>query len=449
MMTNNMAQVNLRNLVLSMLIEVEQGEKSHIVIKKYLDQYAFLDKQQRAFITALFKGSLERKIEMEYIINQFSKTPVSKMKEVIRYILIMSVYQLKYMDSVPVSAVCNEAVKIAVKRKFVGLKGFVNGVLRNISRNINNIEYPKNKIDNLSVTYSVPKWIIEMWFRQYGETKTHDMLVHLYDSKETTIRCNTSKAPIKDIINNLEYNGVNVKQSDLYENALHISGYDSLEKLDIFRSGMITVQDESSMLVALASGVKENDYVIDVCAAPGGKSLHISELMKNTGLVDARDLTQYKIGLIEENIKRIGVNNIKTTVKDATIIDEEAIEKADVVIADLPCSGLGVISNKSDIKYNVTKEQINQLVDLQREILSVVSRYVKPGGTLVFSTCTVNTMENDDNVKWIEEHLPFRLKEFGKEIPEQLKSDKGCLQIFTGDYGMDGFFISTFEKIKG
>lgn len=448
-MTNTATQVNLRNLVLSMLMEVDQGEKSHIVLKKYLDQYGFLDKQQRAFATVLFRGSLERKIEMEYIINQFSKTPVSKMKDVIRWILIVSVYQLKYMDSVPVSAVCNEAVKIAGKRKLVGLKGFVNGVLRNVARNIDNIEYPKEKTENLSITYSVPEWIIEMWIEQYGESKTSYMLEHLYDSKLTTVRCNTSKAPVEDIINNLEYNGVEVKQSDLYENALYIKGYDSLEKLDVFRSGLITVQDESSMLVALASGVKENDYVIDLCAAPGGKSLHISELMKDTGIVDARDLTEYKINLIQDNIKRINANNIKTTVMDATKIDEPSIEKADVVIADLPCSGLGVISNKSDIKYNVSQEQIIQLVDLQREILSVVSQYVKPGGTLVFSTCTVNTFENDDNVRWIEENLPFRLKEFGEKMPGQLKSNKGYLQIFTGDYGMNGFFISSFEKIKG
>lgn len=449
MMTNADVQVNLRNMVLSMLMEVEEGEKSHIVLKKYLDRHSALDKQQRAFVTVLFRGSLERKIEMEYIINQFSKTPVSKMKTIIRWILVMSVYQLKYMTSVPVSAVCNEAVKITSKRKLTGLKGFVNGVLRNIARNIDNINDPQDKLEKLSVKYSVPKWIIEMWKDQYGETKTVSMLESLYNVKSTTVRCNTSKAEITEIIENLEYNGVEVKQSDLYENALHIKGYDRLEKLDAFRAGLITVQDESSMMVALASGVRPNDYVIDVCAAPGGKSLHICELMQGTGCVDARDLTKYKIGLIEDNIKRIGTKNIKTTVMDATMIDENAIEKANVVIADLPCSGLGVIRNKSDIKYNVTKEQILQLVELQRKILSVVSRYVKPGGTLVFSTCTVNTLENDDNVKWIEEHLPFRLKHFGENVPSALRSKKGYLQIFTGDHGMDGFFISTFEKIKG
>lgn len=448
-MTSDKSQVNLRNLVLSMLMEVEKGEKSHIIIKQYLDRYSFLDKQQRAFVTVLFWGSIERKIEMEYIIGQFSKTPLSKMKETIKWILIMSVYQLKYMDSVPVSAVCNEAVKIAGKRKMTGLKGFVNGVLRNISRNTENITYPLDRDEALSVKYSVPKWMIQMWKEQYGETKTVGMLEQLYLPKGTTVRCNTSKAEICEIIENLQADGVEVKQSDLYENALYLKGYDKLEQLNAFQTGLITVQDESSMLAGLAGGVKHGHYVIDVCAAPGGKSLHISELMNGTGCVDARDLTEYKIALIQENIKRIGVKNIKTTVMDATELDRDSIEKADVVIADLPCSGLGVIRNKSDIKYNVSKEQILELVNLQRKILSVVSQYVKPGGTLVFSTCTVNTLENDDNVRWIEENLPFKRKNFSENMPDAFKAKKGYLQIFTGDFGMDGFFISTFKKIKG
>ena len=448
-MTSVKPQVNLRNIVLSMLLEVEEGEKSHIVLKSYLDNYQFLDKQQRAFMTVLFRGSIERKIELEYIINQFSKTPISKMKRIIRWILIMSVYQMKYMDSVPVSATCNEAVKITNKRKMSGLKGFVNGVLRNIARNIDNIQYPQDRIDEISIRYSIPKWIVEMWEEQYGDEKTIGMLDNLYSQKTITVRCNTSKASVEEIIENLKYHGVVVEQSVLYDKALYIKGFDSLEKLDAFQTGLITVQDESSMLVGLASGVKSDDYVIDVCAAPGGKSLHISELMNGTGCVDARDVSEYKIGLIQENINRIGTKNIQTKVMDATKLDKDSMEKADVVIVDSPCSGFGVIGNKSDIKYNVTKEQIVQLVQLQRKILSVASQYVKPGGTLVFSTCTVNTFENDDNVKWMEENLPLKLKSFGENVPEQIKSEKGYLQIFTGEYGMDGFFISTFEKIKG
>ena len=284
-MTSVNSQVNLRNIVLSMLIEVEEGKKSHLVLKNYLDNYSFLEKQQRAFISVLFRGSIERKIELEYIVNQFSKTPVAKMKKVIKWILVMSVYQLKYMDSVPVSAVCNEAVKLTNKRKMSGLKGFVNGVLRNITRNIENIHYPEESLNKLSVKYSIPKWIVEMWEEQYGEEQTLKMLESLYSPRAVTVRCNTSKADVADIIKNLEYHGVEVKQSNLLKNALYIKGFDSLEKLDAFQAGLITVQDESSMMVGLAGVVKKDDYVIDVCAAPGGKSLHISDILNGTGCV--------------------------------------------------------------------------------------------------------------------------------------------------------------------
>ncbi len=437
---------NLRNIVLELLLLVDKGAKSHIVLKEELDKRSDLDKQQRAFATRLFQGTLERRIEIDYIINQFSKTPVNKMKPVIREIIRMSVYQIKYMDGVPVSAICNEAVKLAEKRKFYNLKGFVNGVTRNIARNIDNIEYPNDNLTYQSIKYSLPKWIIEMWINEYGNEKTEEMLRGIYLNKVTTVRCNTSKASVDEIIKSLEYQNVKVEKSDLYENALRISKYDKLEELDVFKAGMITVQDESSMMVAIAANPKESDYIIDVCAAPGGKSLHLSEMLNGTGMVEARDLTDYKVKLIEENIQRIGAKNIKTKVFDATVLDVYAIEKADIVIADLPCSGLGVIGNKNDIKYNVTEKQIKDLVDLQRSILKNVSQYVKKGGKLVYSTCTVNRQENDGNVLWIEENLPFKAQSLEGIMPKELECRNGCLQIYPGQYGMDGFFVSLFVR---
>lgn len=443
-MTND--NINLRNMVLNMLLEIDDKKQSHIVLKETLDSHKNLEKNQRAFVTRLFRGTIERQIELDYIIDAFSKTPTEKMKKVIKYILRMSVYQLKYMDSVPVSAVCNEAVKLTAKRKFVGLKGFVNGVLRNIAKNIDSVEYPKNEEEMLSVKYSVPQWIIDMWTRQYGKEQTVKMLSGLYSRTETTVRCNESKALVEDIIKSLKYADVEVKKSEIYDKALFISNYNSLTDLDVFNSGMITVQDLSSMMVGLAANPKEGDYVIDVCAAPGGKTLHISEMMNRTGTVEARDLTKYKVNLINDNIKRLGNKNIITKEMDATVMDEKSIEKADIVIADLPCSGLGVINKKSDIKYNVSKDQIMELVKLQRKILSIVSQYVKKGGTLIFSTCTVNKYENDENVEWIEKNLPFKPLPLGENFPEITDRNKNHVQIFTGDYGMDGFFISKFIK---
>lgn len=442
------SQVNLRNLVLEMLLDVNKGKKSHIVLKENLDNHLELNKQQRAFVTRLFQGTIERQIELDYILNQFSNTPVNKMKPVIRVILRMSVYQIKYMDSVPVSAVCNEAVKLAAKRKFVSLKGFINGVLRNIVRNVDNIKYPTEPVERLSVTYSVPRWIIELWNEEYGNKKTVKMLERLYEKRPTAIRCNTSKAKIEDIVASLEYKGIKVETTTLYDKALFISNYDNLNGLDVFSAGMVTVQDLSSMMASLAANPQKGDYIIDVCAAPGGKSLHMAELLNGSGMVEARDVSEQKVKLIEENNQRMKYKNIKTYVKDATKLDESSIEKADIVMADLPCSGLGVIGNKSDIKYNLSKEQIEELVILQRKILKNVSAYVKPGGRLIFSTCTVNKLENDGNVKWIEENLPFKLSSLEGILPKELGGKDGYVQIYLGEYGMDGFFISAFTKTE-
>lgn len=445
-MTNSSANtMNLRNAVLNLLIDTEKGEKSHVLLKNFLDNHQALEKQERAFLTRLYQGTIERKIELDYIINQFSNTKTTKMKPVILHILRLSVYQLKYMNSVPAFAVCNEAVKLANKRKLGNLKGFVNGVLRSIAGNLEGIKYPTEEKAYLSVKYSVPLWLIELWNKDYGIEKTKEILENLYEDYVTTVRCNQSKREISAIIESLEKEGVSVERT-LHEGTLRISGYDTLEKLTAFRNGDVTVQNLSSVLAGVAANPKDNDYIIDVCAAPGGKTLCMADLMNQTGTVDARDLTKQKISLIEENVRRIGFQNIKTRVQDAMVLDEKSIEKADVVMADLPCSGLGVIGNKSDIKYNVTLDQIEELAKLQRQILTVVSQYVKPGGTLIFSTCTVNKQENNENAKWILENLPLKEKKLTELLPKELHVDGNQLQIFPGEYGMDGFFIAAFTK---
>lgn len=442
------SQINLRNIVLNMLLENNQGRHSHIILKSTLDKCNDLDKQQRAFITKLFQGTIERQIEEDYIINKYSKTPVNKMKPAIRYILRMAVYQLKYMDTVPESAVCNEAVKLTAKRKFTNLKPFVNGVVRNIARNINDIEYPNDEKENLSVVYSVPQWIVDEWTQRFGIDITKDMLKSLYNENAVSVRVNSSKASTSQVIESLRADKVTVEASELYENALVIRGFDSLSRLEEFKNGNITVQDISSMMASLAANPKSGDYIIDVCASPGGKSLHMADLLQGTGKVEARDLTDHKVGLINDNIARIGFKNISAVKWDATVPDDKNIGKADIVMADLPCSGLGIIGNKVDIKYNTSKAQIKELAQLQKDILKVVSQYVKPGGTLVFSTCTVATEENEENVKWIEENLPFKLESLHGILPKKLveEDNKGYLQILPGQYGMDGFFISRFRR---
>ena len=442
-----------RELILGILLSVTRdGEYSHVALQNVLNKYQYLDKKERAFITRVTEGTLEHMIEIDYIINQFSKVKVNKMKPVIRCIMRSAVYQLKYMDSVPDSAVCNEAVKLATKKGFHTLKGFVNGVLRNIARNLNNVTYPDKTdyVSFLSIQYSMPTWILEQWLACYDKETVEIMLEDFLKEKPTTIRCNLNVMSKEELGASLEKEGVHVENHPYLPYALRISSYDYLADLVSFQSGAFYVQDISSMLVAHIANPKEDDYIIDVCAAPGGKALHMAELLHGTGHVQARDLTDYKVNLIRENILRSGVQNMAAVKWDATVLNEDSIEKADIVIADLPCSGLGVIGKKTDLKYKMTEEIQSQLVKLQRQILSKVQAYVKADGTLIYSTCTIHAGENMENVHWfLKEYPQFELVPIQEFLCEELKSsvqEKGYLQLLPGVHESDGFFIAKFRK---
>lgn len=444
-----------RELILGILLEVTRGEEySHIALRNVLNKYQYLDKKERAFITRVTEGTLEHMIEIDYIINQFSNVKVNKMKPVIRCIIRSSVYQLKYMDSVPDSAVCNEAVKLAAKKGFYTLKGFVNGVLRNIARNIDNITYPAQEdyVNYLSVRYSMPTWILEQWLENFEKETVETMLQDFLKEKPTTIRCDLNSMSKETLIRSLEKDGVRVEEHPYLPYALKISSYDYLADLSSFQKGDFHVQDISSMLVAHIANPKKGDKVVDVCAAPGGKALHMAELLEGTGRVEARDLTEYKVQLIEDNIRRAGLENIIATKWDATVLDEKVIEEADVVIADLPCSGLGVLGKKTDLKYKMKKEMQDQLVLLQRQILSNVQAYVKNNGTLIYSTCTIHEKENMGNVHWfMEQHPEFQLDSIEELLCDELKNsvkESGCLQLLPGVHDSDGFFIAKFKKVK-
>lgn len=444
-----------RELVLGVLLEVTRdGEYSHISLRNVLTKYQYLDKRDRAFITRVVEGTLEHMIEIDYIINQFSKVKISKMKPVIRCILRSAVYQLKYMDSVPNSAACNEAVKLAIKKGFSSLKGFVNGVLRSIERNLDAITYPDeaNVIEYLSIKYSMPEWILQKWLSEYDRETVETMLADFQTEKPTTIRVNRNVMSKEELTESLENQDVYVESHPYLKDAMWISSYDYLADLESFQKGAFHVQDISSMLVAHLANPNEGDNVIDVCAAPGGKSLHMAELLCGTGHVEARDLTDYKVNLIWDNIQRSGMQNIQAVRWDATILNEESVEKADIVVADLPCSGLGVLGKKTDLKYKMTEQTQRELVGLQRDILTKVKSYVKAGGTLLYSTCTVNEAENMGNVEWfLKENEEFELVSIKEDLCEELRKSvvqEGCLQLLPGVHKSDGFFIAKFKRVK-
>ena len=440
--------VNTRRLALDVLLEVtEHGAYSNQVLRAVLEKYQYMEKYERAFLTRLVEGTIQHMIEIDYVIDQFSKVKVKKMKPVIRNILRMGVYQIQYMDSVPDSAACNEAVKLARKSGFSTLSGFVNGVLRNIARNRDSICYPgeeKEPVSALSVRYSMPEWIVQEWLMAYGKEQTKAILDAFSKEAPLTIRTNVTKITPEALKEQLEAEGVMVQtleelgydglpDTDVYHYAFAISGFDHLMALPSFRAGLFYVQDISSMMVAEAAAPGKGAHVIDVCAAPGGKSIHLAEKLAETGSVEARDLTEYKTGLIEENISRYRIKNMTTKVWDATISDESAKGTADVLIADLPCSGLGVLRKKTDIRYKMSRDQQKELEELQRRILDTVWCYVRKGGVMVYSTCTINPGENQENVAWfLETHPDFELL--------------GMEQIYPGTQVGDGFFYAKLRR---
>ncbi len=420
-MTNS---TNTRELALDMLLAIDRdGQYSHLVLRDVLDKYQYLSKQERAFLTRLTEGTVERMLTLDYVIDQFSKTKVKKMKSLIRELMRLSVYQIMYMDGVPDSAVCNEAVKLARKRGFSGLSGFVNGVLRSVARGWKDVTF-----QNESVRYSVPEWIIDGWNADYGRDVTEKMLEAFMQPAKITVRTNTQKCMPEELKDRLSQEGVTVEAIEGISYAFALSGFDYLAGLGSFQDGWFYVQDISSMTVAHAADPKKGDYIIDVCAAPGGKSSHLAELLDGSGMVEARDLTEYKVGLIEENILRHDLHNMKAVQQDATLFDEASVEKADILICDLPCSGLGVIGRKSDIRYKMTAEKAHDLAVLQQEMLDTVWKYVKRGGKLIYSTCTIHKEENEDNVAaFLQKHPQFTLVEQRQIFPME---------------GSDGFFVA-------
>ncbi len=453
---------NIRLLALETLLEVEK--KNSFVkdaLHKTLYQKQFLSKQDRAFLTRLVEGVTEYQVRLDYVINAYSRTKVDKCKPLIRCVLRMGVYQMLYMDSVPNEAACNESVKLAKQKGFHNLSGYVNGVLREVERNLDQITFPEEKenlTEYLSVTYSMPIWLVEQMLEWYDKETVRTILAASVQSVDLTIRVNTEKTTIEALSEKLSADGIQVSTGDYVNEALHLENINYVKRLPGFKEGEFFVQDESSMLLyRIAAPEKEllrtgaeKLKILDLCAAPGGKCTHFAQKLGKQGWVEARDLSEKKVDLIKENIERLNLENIQTKVWDALVPDPERKEWADIVIADLPCSGLGIISKKNDIKYHLKKEQLTELSNLQRTILTNAASYVKPGGILLYSTCTLNPHENQENANWFLNHFSFEKVSIAESLPETLKGfqqEQNMLQLFPGIAKCDGFFISKFRKV--
>lgn len=407
--------LNEREIIYNSLIEiVENGTFSHIVEKNVLDKYDYLENNEKAFIKRVIEGTIENQLIIDKVIDDYSKIKCNKLKPAIRTILRMSIYQILFMDKVPDSAACNEAVKLATRHGFSSLKGYVNGVLRNIVRN-------KNTID-VKDTEAFPDWIINHFEKNYGKDKARIILEAMQKESPVAIRAREELS---------DYEGLSKVTS--LDNAYIVNKGKSVYEIDGYDEGKFVVQDIGAQRVLSFSEIKKGDLVLDICASPGGKSIHAADL---GGIVEARDLTEEKILKIEENIRRCKLCqkevNVTTRVFDATLYDESSFEKFDLVIADLPCSGLGVMGRKSDIRFKTKKEDLISLSKIQREILVNAVKYVKKGGTLLYSTCTINPDENEKQTEWMRENFNLRL------VKEK--------QFFPGIDDGDGFYVAKLIK---
>ena len=466
--------VNTRELVLDILLALEREEDySHRLMKGVLDKYDYLAARDKAFIKRTAEGTLERQLELDYYLEQYSSVPVRKMRPLIRCLLRMSAYQLCYMDAVPDSAVCDEACKLAARRGFGKLKGFVNGILRTISRNKGNLPLPDREKDTVlydSVKYSTPKWIVELWTQEYGQELTETLLEGLMAVHRVSLRFGL-QVPVAErerLCGWMAEKGISVEPSPYLPYVYLLEHMEGAGALPGFQEGLCTIQDISSVLAVEAAGIRETDFVMDVCAAPGGKSILAAEKARQ-GKVLARDVSEEKLSVMEENIGRMRAENIETQVFDGTCTDESLLEKADVVLLDVPCSGLGVMGRKRDIKYRVKPENLESLMQLQRQIVRASAGYVKPGGTLLYSTCTIHRGENEEMVRFLTKELGFEPISLEGALPESVLSIKkrieelkrqcgktktglskeeeaACMQLLPGMMESDGFFLARFRR---
>lgn len=458
------SSINVRELALETLTDVDRERRTASeAMNLMLRNYQYMNKQERSFYTRLCNGTLENRIQLDYKLDCVSNTPVRKCKPYIRNILRMSAYQILFLDRVPDAAACNEAVMLTKQKGFRQLTGFVNGVLRNLIRSRDEIRLPDREDDlikALSVQYSMPEWLVDKMCSWYSPEIAEKSMQAFLQEPPLTVRINLARTTKQEVRDSLLAAGVKVRDGYYTENTLQLTGYNYLNRIRAFREGMFTVQDESSVLQGYLVRPKAGDRILDICAAPGGKSMQAAEklLLAGDGDVVARDISEAKVERIRENLERMQYSNIQTQVWDALVPDEAMVGQADYVLADVPCSGLGVIGRKQDIKYRISQEQLSELSGLQRSILKQAVAYVKPGGILIYSTCTINPEENERQAEWLQSQYALEALNLQALLPKQLTEEvqaqpgtdleRGYITLIPGLQRCDGFFMAAFRKRK-
>jgi len=441
---------NPREAAFEVLLRIETDSAySNLTLDK-VQKENNLQGRDAAFCTALTYGVLERQLTLDYIIRQYSSIRLKKIEPKALIILRMGVYQLLYMDSVHSGAAVNESVNLAKKLRLHKASGFINGLLRSFVRADLAYKMPdeKDRVKFLSVKYSCPQEIVSLWLKSYPENLVEDMLTSFIGRPELTLRVNTLKVSRDELMAELSDNGVRACYSPLSENALNVSSTGAVESLKAFRDGKMYVQDISSIIASEVVAPKAGEKIADVCAAPGSKSFSIALLAGDRAEVYSFDLYPHKVELIKKSAARLSIISIRADVRDALSESADLEGKFDAVLCDAPCSGLGVIGRKPEIRYK-SFEDIENLPELQYKILKNTAKLVKKGGRLIYSTCTLNPDENGKIAdRFLSEHKDFRpiSLSINENIKRGITEPHNQLTLFPHINNTDGFFVSAFEK---
>lgn len=452
-----MNNINGRQLAYEVLLKVEkEGAYANLALDEILVK-SKVSSVEKGFATELAYGALRHRRRLDYVLNQYLKKPINKLEVEARQILRLGLYQIMFLDRIPPSAAVNEAVNMAKIQLNRGVAGLVNGVLRSIIRKEKEIKYPsieKSPLDHISIVYSHPQWMVKRWITRYGIENTINLCVYNNTPSELWLRTNTLKITRDELMENLASQGINVEKSLKIPEGIKAKGAKSLGQLDAFKKGFFTVQDESSMIVAYVVDPQPGALVLDVCSGPGGKTSHLAQFMKNKGTIKAFDIHNHRLRLIDETCTRLGITIVKTDLQDARYLNEIQGIQADYILVDAPCSGLGVLSSRADAKWHKNEAQIDELALIQGEILASVEKHLKPGGRLVYSTCTIEPEENFQVIKDFKKQYPHMISEdLNNLLPFKLERDedkhqakKGYVQLLPFIHNMDGFFIAVLRK---
>lgn len=433
-----------RRIAYDVLLAVERGAYANLALKEQLGLYS---EAKADFVSALVYTTLDHQITLDFYLNAFSEKRIAPP---IRCLLRLGAAQMLYMD-VPSRAAINETVQLSKQVGKGSLSGFINAILRNIDRNQDALPKPKgNKIKQLSVEYSYPEFLVERFIQQWGEADAEKMM-GFSRKNQTCIRANPFCLSSIELDQALEAENVSFSKGLMVEEARYVSEIGNIAKQPLFTSGAFTVQGESAMLVSHVCAPKEDQRVLDMCAAPGGKTAHLAAYMKR-GKIDAWDIHAHRVSLIERNCERLKIDFVEAQERDATQFDATFCDQYDLILADVPCSGLGIVSGKPDIRYSKSIDDIKALVEIQRKILDNAAKYVCVGGILVYATCTVLEEENQDNIEWfLKKHTNFQYQSFSEDVCSRFdpkRIQEGQLQLLPYLDEVDGFYIARMVRVR-